>query len=214
MNMSKPKLRTWYQLTLFSAAAILCLPLLISVAVAAVKTGDEAPNFTLTSIGGKKVSLSDFKGKTVVLEWFNDGCPFVQKQYKKGNMQALQAESVERGVVWLTINSTHKEHQDYKTAVQMQKLVEVLGIRSTAVLDDSPGTVGQLYGAKTTPHMFVIDEEGKLIYQGAIDDNPDVFGNPSEDKNYVRLALDEHLKHQPLTIAETKPYGCSVKYEH
>ena len=181
---------------------------------AEVTTGAAATDFTLTDTSGASHKLSDFKGKTVVLEWVNHGCPFVVKHYSPGNMQGLQAESTGKGVVWLSICSSAEGKQGYYTAEGWQKLNAEKGGKATAILLDPEGTVGKLYGAKTTPHMYVINAEGTLVYQGAIDDKP---STDSDDipgaKNYVKAALDEVLAGQPVTTGQTKPYGCGVKYK-
>lgn len=180
---------------------------------AEVTTGAAAPDFTLTDSSGTSHNLSDFKGKVVVLEWVNHGCPFVVKHYSPGNMQGLQAESTGKGVVWLSICSSAEGKQGYYTAEGWQKLNAEKGGKATAILLDPEGTVGKLYGAKTTPHMYVINAEGTLVYQGAMDDKP---STDSDDipgaKNYVKAALDEVLAGKPVTTGQTKPYGCSVKY--
>jgi hypothetical protein len=181
---------------------------------AEVTTGAAAPDFTLTDTSGASHKLSDFKGKTVVLEWVNHGCPFVVKHYVKGNMQGLQADYTSKDVVWLSICSSAEGKQGYFTAQEWQKLNAEKGGKATAILLDAEGTVGKLYGAKTTPHMYVINAEGTLVYQGAIDDKP---STESDDipgaKNYVKAALDEVLAGQPVTTGQTKPYGCGVKYK-
>lgn len=180
---------------------------------AEVKTGEEAPDFTLKSIEGKDVSLSDYKGKIVVLEWFNSECPFVKKHYKNGDMQALQSKYAAKGVVWLTINSTNPEHANFFTDEQTKDLVKKQKIRSTTMLPDPDGDVGKDYGAKSTPHMFIVDAKGNVVYQGAIDDRPAADSNPKKATNYVRKALDELLAGKPVSTAETKQYGCGVKYK-
>jgi peroxiredoxin len=193
--------------TLFSILAVFACSSLY-----ALDTNSEAPDFTLTSVDGKTVNLSDYKGKTVVLEWYNMGCPFVVKHYKNGDMQALQSDAIGKGVVWLTINSTNPNHKDFRPTDKAAAEVKEHKIASTAMLVDSDGKVGKLYGAKTTPHMFVIDPSGKVVYQGAIDDASSVSANPKESKNYVRAALDEVLAGKPVTTSQTKQYGCGVKY--
>jgi peroxiredoxin len=180
---------------------------------AAVTTGKIAPDFSLTDTNGQKVSLRDFKGKTVVLEWFNYECPFVIKHYGSGNMQKLQKEYTDKGVVWLSINSSAKGKQGNYSSEEMNRLAKERQVASTAILLDENGQVGQSYGAKTTPHMFIIDKDGNVVYQGAIDDKPSV--DPSDipaARNYVKDALDSILAGQPVADASTKSYGCSVKY--
>ena len=180
---------------------------------AEVTTGAAAPDFTLTDTSGASHKLSDFKGKTVVLEWVNHGCPFVVKHYSKGNMPGLQADYTGKGVVWLSICSSAEGKQGYNTAEGWQKLNAEKGGKATAILLDTEGTAGKLYGAKTTPHMYVINAEGTLVYQGAIDEKPSTEPDDIPGaKNYVKAALDEVLAGQPVTTGQTKPYGCGVKY--
>jgi peroxiredoxin len=180
---------------------------------AEVKTGEPAPDFTLTDTNGKSHSLAEHKGKYVVLEWFNYECPFVVKHYESKNMQKLQEEYTGKDVVWLAINSSAEGKQGQYAADEMNKLASERGVKATALLLDSDGKVGKQYGAKTTPHMYVIDPKGTLIYQGAIDDNPSA---DQEDvataKNYVKAALDADMAGQPVAYPTTKSYGCSVKY--
>lgn len=178
-----------------------------------VKTNDPAPDFTLTSCDGKTVKLSDYHGKIVVLEWFNYGCPFVRKHYKNGDMQALQAMYTRKGVIWLGINSTHPKHENFLTPEQVAAQRKELGIQSTAMLADPDGRVGRLYGAKTTPHFFIINTQGRVAYQGAIDNHRFPIGDPKKaDVHYIHRALAELLAGKTVSLAETKPYGCSVKY--
>lgn len=179
---------------------------------AEVKMGSPAPDFTLVSVDGKTIKLSDFHDKIAVLEWFNPSCPFVQKHYQGGDMPMLQKEFTDKGVVWLTINSTSPKHSNYLFPSQLAQKAEQMGIKSTAVLMDSDGAVGKTYGAKATPHMFVIGSDGELKYQGAIDDNPDPKADPKKAKNYVKEALNELLAGKPVKTAETKQYGCGIKY--
>lgn len=191
---------------------ILALLLLFVCPVAfAAEIGKPAPEFTLTATDGKTVSLADYKDKVVVLEWFNKGCPFVVKHYDKGAMQQLQADAVAKDVVWLTINSTNASHKDYLDADATKETIKEWKIEKALMLTDADGKVGKLYSAKTTPHMYVINK-GTLVYQGAIDDDPDAFGDPTKAKNHVKAALDEVLAGKEVTQKESKPYGCSVKY--
>ena len=177
----------------------------------ALDIGDKAPEFTLTSSTGEKVSLKDYADKVVVLEWYNKGCPYVDKHYKNGDMQALQEKYGKQNVVWLNINSTRDDHSDYLGSEGTNKTVENQKIKAKAMLLDAEGTVGKLYKAKTTPHMYVINK-GLLDYQGAIDDEGDAYADPKEAKNYVALALDSILAGKEVATKETRPYGCSVKY--
>lgn len=179
-----------------------------------LKVGTAAPAFTLTDTAGKKHSLADYKGKFVVLEWFNEGCPFVKKHYTSGNMQKLQQEYTGKDVVWFSINSSAEGQQGHVTPETAPKTISEWNMNATKILLDHDGKVGKMYGAKTTPHMFVIDKEGKLVYQGAIDskataNNADV----ADAENYVRVALDNSMAGKPVSNASTKPYGCSVKYK-
>lgn len=175
--------------------------------------GEAAPEFTAVDSQGKSHKLSDFKGKYVVLEWLNHGCPYVAKHYGAKNMQAMQAEYTGKGVVWLSIISSAEGKQGYSTPEQANAAVAEHGAKPTAVLLDPKGEVGRLYGAKTTPHMFVVDPAGNLIYKGAIDsvkstDADDIAGAT----NYVRAALDAAMAGKAVATTETPPYGCSVKY--
>lgn len=191
---------------LFTAA--LALPL-----SAAVKNGADAPAFTLTTMTGTEVSLSDYEGQTVVLEWVNPGCPFVRKFYDEGHMGKFQEKAEEMGVVWLAINSTNPDHRDYLTPGESRKWAGKHGFAAKWLMDPE-GTVGQAYGAKTTPHMYIISPEGKVVYQGAIDSIRDA--NPSsigEATNYVMEALQAMQKGEDIPDARTRPYGCSVKYK-
>jgi len=175
--------------------------------------GKPAPEFTLPDTKGQSRSLSAFKGKFVVLEWVNYDCPFVRKHYDSGNMQRLQKDSKQKGVVWLSINSSAPGKQGNFPAEEVNRLIKEKGAEPTAYLIDTDGRVGQTYGAKATPTMILIDPKGVLVYAGAIDDKPttdkqDIAGA----KNYVRLALDEAMGSKPVSISSTKAYGCSVKY--
>ena len=174
---------------------------------------DPAPDFTLKDTKGKEHSLSDFKGKYVVLEWLNHNCPFVKKHYDSDNMQKLQTEYTEKGVIWLSIQSSRSDHPQYHDAEETDTLTAEKKASPTAVLMDPGGKVGRLYKAKTTPEIFIVDPEGEVIYHGAIDSKPST--NPKhvpDAKNYVRLTLDAALDGKEVPFSSTKPYGCSVKY--
>ena len=180
---------------------------------AAVETGSAAPDFTLTDSSGTSHSLSDFKGSYVVLEWTNHQCPFVVKHYKEGHMQALQEKMTGKGVVWLQINSGAEGKQGYLTAAEAEALRESQGFKSTAYLLDSEGQVGRLYDARTTPHMYLIDPEGTLIYQGAIDSIKSVKSSDVDKaENYLKAAYKAHKSGEPIANPTTTAYGCSVKY--
>ncbi len=186
---------------------------LSSMVLAAPLSGQTAPDFSLKGADGKIHKLSEFKGKTVVLEWFNNDCPYVRKFYDSKTMQGLQKENTAKGVAWLTIVSSAKGREGFADMNQAKKILADNGMANTALLLDTDGVVGKLYSAKTTPHMFVIDPKGKIAYQGAIDDKPSA--NPTTlqgAKNYVSAALMAVEKGQPVTENSTTPYGCSVKY--
>lgn len=179
----------------------------------AARVGAPAPAFTGTDTHGKAHNLSDYRGKFVVLEWTNKDCPFTQKQYDSGNMQTLQRQWTQQGVVWLTILSSAPGHQGYMTAAEENTWMAKVHASPTAAILDPSGTIGHAYEAKTTPHMFIIDPSGKLIYDGAIDDHPttDTADVPIS-RNYVSEALREAMSGKPVAVAYTRPYGCSVKY--
>jgi peroxiredoxin len=182
---------------------------------AAVTPGATAPDFTLTAVDGKPVSLSQFRGKYVVLEWFNSECPFVQKHYTSGNMQKLQSRYTSEGIVWLAINSTNPEHSNYRDPQRSREIMSQWKGSPTALLLDPEGGVGRAYEARTTPHMYIIDPQGKLVYRGGIDDKPSFSPRDIPDsRNYVATALDELLAGKPVNENDTRPYGCSVKYKY
>ncbi len=175
--------------------------------------GEKAPIFTLTSAAGNGHSLSDFKGKYVVLEWINFDCPFVKKHYNSGNMPEMQKKYQDKDVVWLSICSSAPGKQGYFDGDALKKRLESEGHSATAYLIDSEGTVGKMYEAKATPHMYVIDPEGVLIYAGAIDDKPSTNVNDiPESTNYVKNALEASMAGEPVETKYTQAYGCSVKY--
>lgn len=196
-------------LTAFTALAITATP-----AAAAPAVGKPAPNFKAADVNGKPVSLSDFRGKTVVLEWNNPGCPFVKKHYDSGNMQKTQAAATKDGIVWLTINSGAPGKQGHMDGAEAKAFLAKAGSRPTAYLLDASGAVGKLYGAKTTPHMYVINKAGTLVYAGGIDDKPtprpaDIQGA----RNHVLAALSEVKAGKAVSMATSRPYGCAVKYK-
>jgi len=187
---------------------------LTAPAYAEPAVGQPAPDFTATDSNGTSHKLSDFKGKTVVLEWTNNECPFVVKHYGSGNMQSLQKAATAEGTVWLSVISSAVGKQGHVDGAKANELTKTRDAAPTAVLLDEKGEVGKLYGAKTTPHMFIIDKEGVLVYAGAIDSNPSPRESDIKDAtNYVRQALDEIKAGKPVSVASTKSYGCGVKYE-
>jgi len=180
---------------------------------AAATVGEKAPEFTGVDTNGTEHSLSDFEGKIVVLEWSNHECPYVVKHYDSGNMQKIQKEATDDGVVWLTVVSSAEGKQGYLEPEEANALMEEQGSNATARIMDPSGEIGKAYGAKTTPHMYVIDEEGMLVYAGAIDSDSSFKPENIEGAtNYVQEALSALENDQPIEVASTKPYGCSVKY--
>jgi peroxiredoxin len=183
------------------------------MALAAPTVGQPAPPFTAVDTQGKSVSLDHYKGKAVVLEWVNPGCPFVHKHYDSGNMQATQVDAQTKGVVWLAVNSTARGHADYRTPQAMTQWMQAQKAAPTDTLMDSSGQLGKAYGARTTPQLFVIDPSGTLVYAGAIDDKPSA--NPADiagAKNLVKAALADVQAGKPVATPVSRPYGCSVKY--
>jgi AhpC/TSA family len=198
----------------FAAPAVAGLAILIGCSVAqAARVGEPGPDFAATDTNGKVHKLSEYRGQFVVLEWTNRGCPYTQKHYNSGNMQRLQREWTGKGVIWLTIISSAPGTQGYVTAPEENAYLKEVNAAPTAVLLDPTGAVGQLYDAKTTPHMFIINSQGTLIYNGAIDDRPTTdLADINGAKNYVSVSLQEATSGKPVTDATTRPYGCSVKY--
>lgn len=197
----------------------ICLSLLIAVFTAsapiarALPPGSMAPDFKGTDSNGVQHNLSEYRGKFVVLEWANRGCPYEQKHYKSGNMESLQKQWTDKGVVWLSILSDGPGQQGYVTPAQENDYLKTMHASPTAALLDPTGSIGHLYDARTTPHIFVIDPAGKLIYQGALDDKP--TPDPASLKtadNYLNDALSAAMTGKPVAVAVTKPYGCAVHY--
>ena len=193
-------------------AIALFTALTLATAAFAVETGKPAPDFTGTDINGKTVKLSDYKGKIVVIESYNSDCPYCENQYKTGAMQALQKDMAAKGVVWLIVDSVNKKNFSYRTPEQALKEMADRKITATAWIDDNSGDIGHLYGMEATPQMFVIAKDGTLVYDGAIDNQPDPFHDPLKANNYVRDAVDELIAGKPVEISQTKPYGCAAKY--
>jgi len=197
------------------AWVVTLLVTVLSIVALAARVGEPAPNFTATDSNGKAHTLSSYRGKFVVLEWHNQGCPYTKKHYDSGNMERLQKEWTQKGVVWFTVISSAPGTQGYVTAEQENDYMRRMNAAPTAALLDPTGDLGHLYGAKTTPHMFIINPDGVLIYDGAIDDKstPDQADIPSST-NYVSLALSEAMSGKPVSTPTSRPYGCSVKYAH
>ena len=182
-------------------------------ASAAAAIGQPAPAFSTTDVSGQRVNLADYKGKTVVLEWVNPGCPFVQKHYESGNMQGTQRDAAAKNVVWLAVNSTSKDHGDYRAPAAMGAWMKEHKAAATDTLMDTDGTIGRAYGARTTPHLYIVDPAGKLVYAGGIDSK--ATANPADiasATNYVKLALAETAAGKPIGTPTSRPYGCSIKY--
>ncbi len=180
---------------------------------AAASVGQPAPGFTLNDTTGKPVRLADFKGRAVVLEWNNPGCPFVRKHYQ-GNMQALQKEAAAQGVVWLAINSTETASGDYLSPAQLARWMQDKQAAPTATLMDEDGTVGKAYGARVTPHMYIVNAQGVLVYAGGIDSIPSSRADDIPKATpYIRQALAEIKAGKPLSVSTSQAYGCSVKYK-
>jgi len=198
----------------FVAAATACAALLaLPLGAQAATVGQPAPDFTLTDTRGKPVKLSDFKGKHVVLEWTNPGCPYVVKHYGSQNMQALQKESTAKGVVWLSISSTAQGHYDYLAPAALNSKYSGWGSAATAMLMDDSGSAGRAYAARTTPHMYIVDAKGVLVYAGGIDDKRSANQDDVKTaKNFVRVALSESMAGKPVSTPTAAAYGCSVKY--
>ena len=175
--------------------------------------GQAAPAFTARDTAGRTVSLADFKGRTVVLEWVNPGCPYVQKHYRSANMQATQRDATGKGAVWLTINSTAPEYGDHMAPAKLADWMKGHQAAATATLMDEDGKVGRAYGARTTPHIYVIDAQGKLVYAGAIDSKATAStGDIATATNHVKAAVAETTAGKPVSVAQTRAYGCTIKY--
>ncbi len=200
--------------TFTGVAVVVASLMVVAAAHAAPAVGQKAPEFMLTDTAGKTVRLSDFKGKHVVLEWNNPGCPYVRKHYDSANMQALQKEVTGKNVVWLAINSTAESHPDYLAPAQLGRWMAQQKAAPTATLMDEDGNVGKAYGARTTPHMYMVDPKGTLVYAGGIDSNASYSTESIKTAtNYVRQGVNEALAGKALSKPVTAPYGCSVKYK-
>ncbi|MEY6432411.1 thioredoxin family protein [Thioalkalicoccus limnaeus] len=199
--------------TLGIRSSLLAIALIAGTALAGPQVGQPAPDFEGLDSTGQSWSLADLRGKPVILEWTNHDCPFVVKHYQTGNMQALQREAAEAGYIWLSVISSAPGQQGHVSPAEADALTQSRDAAPAAVLLDEAGTIGRAYNARTTPHMFIIDADGILVYQGAIDDRPtsdhaDVAGA----ENFVRLAMADLAAERPVTQPVTRPYGCSVKY--
>ena len=198
-----------------SLQRLLCLVVLLAggaatVVLAGVESGQPAPDFTFTDLAGRTQKLSDFRGKVVVLEWLNPACPYVVRHYRSGNMPGTQAAAAADGAVWLQVNSTAMGDLDPAKSAEWQ---QKQGVVATAYIRDQSGKLGRLFGAQTTPHCFVIGRDGTLVYQGAIDDQPQASqANTSSAHNYVKAVLAAVKAGRPVEVATTPPYGCGVKY--
>jgi peroxiredoxin len=196
-----------------SAAVALAFFFGVHVNAQSLRVGAAAPDFNAADSNGKTDSLDRYRGKYVVLDWHNQGCPYTRKHYVSGNMQGLQKEWTAKGVVWLTVISSAKGEQGYVTPIEENSYLSKMHAAPTAVLLDADGKVGRLYSAKTTPQMVVIDPQGKIIYDGAIDDRPTSDpGDVKGAKNYLDEALSAAMAGKPVPTPYTRPYGCSVKY--
>jgi hypothetical protein len=183
-----------------------------ATAAFAVDIGKPAPDFTGTDINGKTVHLSDYKGKIVVVESYNSDCPYCHNQYATGATQDLQKDLTAKGVVWLMVNSVNPKNPSHRTPAQARAEWAAEKISATAWIDDGSGTIGHLYDMQTTPHCFVINKDGALVYDGAMDNKPDPSHDPRKARNYVREAVDDLMAGKPIEVSQSKPYGCSVKY--
>ncbi|MFV7430151.1 redoxin domain-containing protein [Pseudomonas shirazica] len=198
---------------LLTVTALLAFSFWSAIANAAAVVGQPAPDFSASDSNGSTVSVSSYKGKYVVLEWMNPGCPFTQKHYRSGNMQSLQKDAHDKGVIWLTINTTPANGSSARPASELNTWLSEMKASPTSLLLDSGATVASLYGAKTTPHMFVVDPKGLVVYAGAIDDKRSTaVEDVKVAHNYVSAALEESLSGKPVSTASTQPYGCPVKY--
>ena len=201
----------------FATSSLAAAALLATTQVAWAQNatvGQAAPAFSAKDVTGKTVSLADFKGKTVVLEWVNPGCPYVRKHYSGGNMQGTQQEAVAKNVVWLAVNSTATDHPDYLKPADLAKWMKDQKAPATHTLMDEDGKIGKAYGARTTPHMYIVDGKGMLVYAGGIDSIPSASASDiPKATNYVKASLTEMAGGKSVSNAVTRPYGCSVKYK-
>ncbi|QYK52920.1 MAG: redoxin domain-containing protein [Fimbriimonadaceae bacterium] len=202
------------QITIAAISAIMIASVVVAQrAPAAVAIGKPAPNFSAPAASGKTISLNDYKGKWVVMEWNNKDCPIVVRHYNSGSMQATQKWATEKGVVWLSVCSSAPGKQGHVDADGANEMLKAKGATVSQYLLDPQGEIGRMYGARTTPHMFVINPAGETVYMGAIDDSPNASAaNTSKARNYVREALTLGMAGKPIEVATSQPYGCGVKY--
>lgn len=201
------------RIALVAVGLVTALGLAGQDAFAAAKIGEPAPAFTAESADGVERSLSDYAGRTVVLEWTNHDCPYVRKHYDTGNMQALQEQATADGVVWLTVISSAPGEQGHVDGAEAKRIAAEAAASPSEILLDPEGVVGRAYGAKTTPHMYVIDRDGRLVYMGGIDDRPTTKSADVEGaENYVAATLSDLAADRPVQIPASRPYGCSIKY--
>ncbi len=205
--------RRQFATSTLTAAALLATTS-ASWAQASATVGQAAPNFSAKDVNGKTVSLADFKGKTVVLEWVNPGCPYVRKHYDGGNMQGTQQEAATKNVVWLAVNSTATDHPDYLKPADLARWMKEKKAPATHTLMDEDGKIGKAYGARTTPHLYIVDGKGMLVYAGGIDSIPSASAaDIPKATNYVKVSLTEIAGGKPVSNSVTRAYGCSVKYK-
>ena len=196
------------------AAGLFAAGIVATEAQAAAAVGQPAPDFSAVDTSGKTRKLSEFRGKTVVLEWVNPGCPFVRKHYNSANMPRLQKEFTGKEVVWLAVNSTEKAASDYLAPAQLASWMQEKSAQPTATLMDEEGAIGKAYGARTTPHMYIVNAQGVLVYAGGIDSIPSARADDIKTAtNYVRQGLNEALAGKPVSTATSQPYGCTIKYK-
>ena len=188
--------------------------LIASNAHSAPTPGQKAPEFKAVDVSGRAVALSDFMGKYVVLEWFNPGCPFVRKHYNSGNMPATQKDALAKGAVWLAINSTERESSDWMSPSQLVRWQGEKASAPSATLLDEDGSIGRAYGARTTPHLYIVNPQGQLVYAGGIDSIPSARADDiARATNYVKQGLGEAAAGKAISVAASQPYGCSIKYK-
>lgn len=201
------------QIVIAAISAILIASVVGAQRTPSVAIGKPAPNFSAAAASGKTVSLSDYKGKWVVLEWNNKDCPIVVRHYKSGNMQATQKWAAEQGAVWISVCSSAPGKQGHVDAAGANEMLKAQGAMVSQYILDGQGEIGRMYGAKTTPHMFVINPAGETVYMGAIDDSPNAnMANTSKARNYVREALTLGMAGKAIEVSSSQPYGCGVKY--